>query len=313
MKKRLLKDYETFQGKKFLKSNKNYFEGWYYKITNGSNTIAFIPGINIDDGQKKAFIQVITNDQSYFIDYDIIAFSYKEEPFSIEIGNNYFSKDFIHINIDEDDLKITGNIKLVNKKSINKNLVNPNIMGPFSYLPAMECNHAIISMESKGHGYIKINDKKIKFKKGKSYIEKDWGISFPKKYIWLQGNCFNNQEASFMLSIAKVPFKIFTIHGLICALIIGNQEYRFATYNGTLIKQIKQERNKLYITLKRGKYVLNIVANIEQGHKLSAPVKGKMVKAIYENLAGEIKITLKKENIVIFSDISTNCGIEIVK
>ena len=32
---------------------------------------------------------------------------------------------------------------------ININFLNPNIMGPFSYIPFMECNHAILSMRSK--------------------------------------------------------------------------------------------------------------------------------------------------------------------
>ena len=49
------------------------------------------------------------------------------------------------------------------------------------------------------------------------------------------------------------------------------------------------------------------------GLKLSAPVKGKMEKDIFESISSSITVTLKKNDNVIFSDTSTNCGLEIVR
>ena len=43
--------------------------------------------------------------------------------------------------------------------------MNPNIMGPFSYIPFMECNHAILSMQNNANGSININDYEMKFDK----------------------------------------------------------------------------------------------------------------------------------------------------
>ena len=43
-------------------------------------------------------------------------------------------------------------------------------MGPFSYVPFMECNHAILSMKNTAIGEIKINDDIIKFSKDSGYI-----------------------------------------------------------------------------------------------------------------------------------------------
>ena len=51
----LMKNPELFQGEKHLKENKDYFEGWYFKITNVNYSISFIPGINID-AKEKIFI-----------------------------------------------------------------------------------------------------------------------------------------------------------------------------------------------------------------------------------------------------------------
>ncbi len=67
----LIKNPDLFQGEKYLNKNSNYFEGWYFKNTNYEDGISFIPGISIEKNEKKAFIQVITNDSSYFVNYDI--------------------------------------------------------------------------------------------------------------------------------------------------------------------------------------------------------------------------------------------------
>jgi len=297
-----------------LNKGKNYFEGWYFKNTNSDNGISFIPGINIDRKQKKAFIQVITNDSSYFVAYSIDDFKFSNNPFYIKIGNNYFSKDYVHIDINDNsqNLIIFGDIKYSHNVNISTNTFSPNIMGPFSYIPFMECNHAILSMKNTVNGSITINDKKINFNNGTSYIEKDFGCSFPKSYIWCQGNNFKISDASFMISIADIPFIIFCFRGIICSLVIDNTEYRFATYNGAKLLKYDITNNSLNIILKKGSYLLDIKSEYDAGLKLSAPVEGKMEKDIFESISEYISVTLKNKNKIIFSDTSTNCGLEIV-
>ena len=144
------------------------------------------------------------------------------------------------------------------------------------------------------------------------YIEKDWGISFPKSYIWCQGNNFKNSSSSFMLSIANIPFKFFNFRGMICDLIVGNKEYKFTTYNNAKILQYNVSRENINITLKRGKYILNIKSSNNAGNKLIAPVKGNMNKNILESITSNVYISLTRDGNIIFSDMSSNCGLEIV-
>lgn len=310
----LMKKPELFQGEKYLKKGKNYFEGWYFKNTNGKDTISFIPGINIDGINKKAFIQVITNKESYYFDYNIEDFVFNHDPFYIKIKDNIFEKEYLKINIEDKDknIRIYGNIKYENSVNLKTNILSPNIMGPFSYIPFMECNHAILSMKSDIKGSFKINNKNIKFKRGTGYIEKDWGISFPKTYIWLQGNNFKTSNTSFMCSVADIPFKLFNFRGLICVLIIGNKEYKFTTYNNAKIKKYEINDKKINITLKKGKYRLEIETTNNNSSLLSAPIKGKMEKNILESIDSKITITLKNKNRIIYKDTSINCGLEVV-
>ena len=122
----LMRNPELFQGEKHLNRNKNYFEGWYFKNTNNENGISFIPGINLNGKEKKAFIQVITTNSSYFVNYDIGDFKFSYGPFYIKIGNSFFSKDSIYIDIRDDtqNLTIFGEIKYSNRKNIGTNFLN---------------------------------------------------------------------------------------------------------------------------------------------------------------------------------------------
>ena len=304
---------ELFQGEKYLSRSKNYFEGWYFKNTNGIDSISFIPGISINSIEKRAFIQVITNEKSYFIDYNINDFRFCYDPFYIEIGNNFFSLDKIYLDIDCDDLVLKGDILYSDSINIKKNIFNPNIMGPFSYIPFMECNHAILSMDSSINGRIVINGNEIDFINGNGYIEKDYGVSFPKSYVWLQGNSFKDSRISFMFSMADIPFMKFSFTGLICVLLVNGKEYKFTTYNNSKIVNYSISDELLDITLKRGKYTLNIKGDYGNSLKLIAPIKGRMEKDIFESISSIITVTLYRKSEKIFSDISVNCGLEIVK
>ena len=306
---RKLNNKEIFQGKKYLSSNKNYFEGWYFKNSSDSGCISFIPGISINADEKISFIQVITDDNSWIVDYNIDDFEYNDEPFWIRIGNNYFSKERVHIDINDKELglNIKGDLKYKNHIYLKR-----NIMGFFSFIPFMQCNHSILSMKNKIEANLFINDNNIEFLNCTGYIEKDFGVSFPKYYIWGQGNNFNDKDVSFFISVADIPFKMFNFRGFICSLIVSGKEYRFATYNNSKILKYEINDNGYNIILKRGKYILEVDAFCNDSFLLKAPVDGKIDKEIFECINGKINITLKKNKKIIFLDESYNCGIEMV-
>lgn len=315
MKSLYLKNNPTlFQGEKKIKSAENYFEGWYFKNTNLNEAISFIPGISIKGKEKFSFVQVITSTESYYIPYSFEDFKFSYKPFFIKIKDNFFSEEEIILNIEYNNLKITGDIRFSNNINLKKLFLAPNIMGPFSYIPNMECNHAILSLHHLINGELKINSKTLDFKNGVGYIEKDWGTSFPKSYIWCQGNCFTNKvNTSLFLSIANIPFKTFSFRGFICVLYLSGKEYRFATYNGAKIEEYKKVDNYIDIVLTKKEYKLIITAKNKDARKLLAPKNGNMNIHVLESVNSEIDVILFKNNSVIYKDYSTNCGLEIKK
>ena len=108
------------------------------------------PALILLIGDYSSFIQIITKDNSYFLNYSFEDFSFSNSPFFIKIANNYFYLDKINIDINDSfhRLNIEGSLHFSNHTSIKNDLFTPNIMEPFSYFPSMECNHAILSMKS---------------------------------------------------------------------------------------------------------------------------------------------------------------------
>jgi len=170
-----MKNTEIFQGNKKLRY-KNYFEGWYFKHSVEDLGIAFIPGISIQNGNERAFIQVITKTTTYCVFYNFNEVQFSSSPFFVRIGKSFFSKEKIALDINDrkQDLKIYGSLHYSNIQNIQKTRWSPNIMGPFSHVPFMECNHAILSMKHDITGKIFVNDSIYDFNNGQGYIEKDF-------------------------------------------------------------------------------------------------------------------------------------------
>lgn len=301
-----------FQGEKYLKNNEEYFEGWYFKNTNQEKTISFIPGISIHSEKKEAFVQIITKENSWYIPYDISEFSYTHEPFAIRIGDNYFSNEKIELAICHAEINLKGTLYFQDQIDITHSLLSPNIMGIFSFIPKMECNHAIISMKHFINGRIAINREILNFENGIGYIEKDWGYSFPSNYVWGQANCFSNQTASLFFAIANIPFYHFHFKGLICNFILEGKEYRFATYNGGKVVKSNLNQDNISIVLKKQNLTLEIIGKSNQAKVLKAPQNGKMKNHIQESIQAEISVILKQGNDIIYQDKSNCAGLEIV-
>lgn len=308
----LLENPEVFQGEKKIKHSTCYFEGWYFKNIGEDCSISFIPGIHIENEKKSAFIQVITNSSSYYIYYPFNEFHFSYKSFSISIGNNFFSLDKIKIDIKNEDIRINGELYYKNHIKIAKSIISPNIMGPFSLIPFMECNHAILSMKHDITGNLFINNINYNFNNGVGYIEKDWGSSFPTSYIWAQANNFKNKDVSFFLSVATIPLPSFSFRGFICDLIFNGREFRFTTYNCSKIINYRTSNNNFNIKLKNKNYMLHIYSKNKNSFNLKAPRCGAMDKEIFESIDSNIYICLSQNKDILFEGESTNAGLEIV-
>ena len=177
----------------------------------------------------------------------------------------------------------------------------------------MECYHDTISMNHGLMGSLYLNDMEINFNDGKGYIEKDWGISFPKEYIWLQSNHFEQKSASIMFSVAHIPFMKTAFKGLLCNLYCNEKEYRFATYNNSKILELRHTEDTISIILGKGDLTLYINNKIINRGDLNAPKDGCMDLIIKEGLNGNVRVKLMRTSgEIIFEGYGNPCAAEIV-
>lgn len=303
---------------KGIHKKRNYFEGWYYKCVtfNRKTTLSFIPGISVNKENPHAFIQVIYNDgesiKTHYLTFKINDFHYDFSVNKLSIKNNLFFPDKFFIDYENKEFTVRGEVKLVDQTPIKTSLFTPSIMGFFEYLPFMECNHDVVSMSHRLSGKIKLDDKTIDFDKGKGYIEKDYGKSFPGKYVWIQSNNFSDDDTSLMFSYAKIPYLGLKFNGFITNLIYNNKEYRFATYNFSKAKIIQLEEHLVIFEIKKGKYKLIIKAENSNTIPLAAPKEGVMDHYIKEGLSGFAEISLYENHKLIYNDTGKSAGIEIM-
>ena len=186
-------------------------------------------------------------------------------------------------------------------------------MGWYSYIPFMECYHGIVSANHLIDGHLHINSQKIDFTKGKGYIEKDWGTSFPECWIWVQSNSFDHQDVSLFVSIAKIPWLGSFFMGFIAFIYLDRKYYPFATYNRSRIEGLSRNDTYLNIQLTNKRYKLDVSVEVANASELIAPARGSMNRRIKESIDSKVEVLLQSSSgESIFNSKSDRAGLEII-
>jgi len=286
----------------------NYFEGWFYKVVDEAkvNVYAFIPGVILGE-DSHAFIQILDGQthQSSYLRFPIANFRAAKNKFEIQIGNNIFTSNFMDLNIDSPKSNVKGKLIFTNLKPWPVRLFSPGIMGCYAFVPFMECFHGVISLDHQIEGNLSINEQQIDFRRGRGYIEKDWGKSFPSSYIWIQSNHFDQKGVSLVASVAKIPWLTSSFRGFIIGLLIDGKLYKFTTYTGAKIKYLNLSNYHVKLEINDKKFKLKIEAQRKEGGLLLAPYKMTIFKKVSETLSSQVKVDLYEQNknreVLIFS------------
>lgn len=285
-----------------IKKHDKFFEGWYFKIVSKSEdlVIAIIPGIfkNRDKSKEHSFIQFLDGKSrnSHYINYLSSDFTAKKENFEVQIKDSFFSERHIKLNISTKELKLEGEINLNDNYPWPITTLSPGIMGYYAFVPVMQCNHGVLSMESSVSGELNYNGKQISLNGGKAYIEKDWGSAFPSSYVWLQCNHFKENKVSLFGSVANIPWLFSSFTGFLFGLLLKDQLYRFTTYTGAKIDKIAISDDTVELTIIDRKHKLEITAYKSEGATLLAPYDENMLGRVSETLDSKILFKFYKKS-----------------
>lgn len=306
-----------FQGNR---KQHTYFEGWYFKCISADRTraLALIPGMAVDpQGRRHAFIQLIdaVAGKTEYFEFSASEFAAAQDRFDIRIGQNHFHRDGITLNIQTPRGTLRGKLTFSEIRTFPVSWHTPSIMGPFQFVPLMECYHAIIHLSHRIQGVLEIDGVPFDFENGAGYIEKDYGRSFPKTYLWFQASHFDSQDASFVFSRARIPWLGSEFPGFFAYFTnFKGIEVRFATYNRSKLCdwQVDPENGTCSGTLKGPGGILRFAAQMAGGGRLRAPVDGIMNREIIESITAfvSVKLTDPKGNLL-YEGSSGEAGMEI--
>ena len=292
--------------------SKNYFEGWYFKTVDKENHLAFsfIPGISRNsNGEAHAFIQFIDGikKETKYYNFDIEDFKSDDKTFDIRIANNKFSLNGFNVKLEGIDAELS----LHNPQELKSNLLRPGIMGWYAYMPFMQCYHGLVSMNHQVSGNLNMNGHDFQLSNANGYIEKDWGSSFPKAWIWNQCNTFSKEDdLSIFASVAHIPWLGSHFIGFIAALYWRGKIEVFATYNRSQNKTHLLD-DSVHMVFTKGKKRLEVLATHAEGAELISPISGEMRGKVNESLLAKVELSYFENNCCVLKDYGSFAGLEL--
>ncbi len=298
---------------------RGYFEGWYVKLVSAdaSQRLAVIPGIFLGDGSsaaspREAFVQVLDGATgcSWYHQCPIDDFHADTRSFDVTVGNNHFSPSGVHLDLPG----LSGDIHFTTPLDpwpVRWN--SPGVMGPYGLVPFMECYHGVVSLGHGLSGSLQMDGVATSFDAGRGYIEKDWGSAFPAGYVWIHSNHFDGEPAaSFVGSVAIIPWKRSSFRGFIIGLKHHGQLHTWATYNGSRELGLTIDDTKVRWVLEGPDGRLTIEALRARGGLLHAPLRSQMHRRVEETLDAHVTVTHQDaQGRVIFTSQSTLTGMEV--
>ncbi len=292
---------------------RSYFEGWYFKLVDAAEAQVFavIPGISIGkDGVSHAFIQVLDGKhcKASYHEFPAVDFQPSESGFHLQLGANSFSSS--HIQLDLPALK--GRIEFQSPSPWPKMLGAPGIMGWYSFVPFMQCFHGVLSMHHRLSGQMQVHGRQtVDFSGGIGYLEKDWGTSFPRSYIWMQASHFaQGEKVGLFASVAHIPWLKSYFIGYIVGFQLGDVLYRFATYTGASMKASLGDQ-VVHLAFRDRRYRLDITAIQAPGAVLISPLTGEMKGKVNESMQAELQVRFYDRDTLVYEGTGRNAGLEL--
>ena len=284
---------------------RDFFEGWYFKLVDAGERqrLAVIPGVFLgkQGHDSHAFVQTLdgVTGRTTYHRYPLESFWAAPDLFDIRVGPNRFNAHEIGLAIDTPQRRLLGCLRFDGVTPWPVSWRAPGIMGWYALVPFMECYHGVLGFDHLIQGQLLVDDGMIDFSGGRGYIEKDWGQAFPRAWIWMQTNHFATEGVCLTASVARIPWLGAAFRGFIAGLWVQGVLYRFATYTGAVVEELRLTHQHVHWRL-RGPgpdgrpHRLAIVAqrNDEGVDLLHAPDRSAMVQRVLESLTAVVDVRL---------------------
>ncbi len=297
------------------KARPPFFEGWYFKLVSADQKHAWavIPGVILGE-DAHTFVQVLDGEtgESEYYRYPLETFTASRRSLHLRVADNEFSLGGLRLALTGGRLPLQGEVKFEGVYSWPVSLLRPGVMGPFAWLPWMECYHGVLSFDHALHGSLRLGERRVEFSGGQGYIEKDWGRAFPKAWVWMQTNHFEEAQVCLTASVAIIPWLRSSFPGFIIGLWRQGKLYQFATYTGAQLVRLGADASEVYYEVQDRRYHLAVRAHRAATGLLKGPDVKQMGRRVLESLRAEVQVRLThRTGEVIFEGRGGRAGMEV--
>lgn len=275
-----------------------FFEGWYVKLVTGDGrrSLALVPGIfrGLERGSAHAFVMIV-DPRRPWVDYarfSLDAFAGSDRAFDIRVGPTHFDASGIQVDLEG----CRGEVAFGPLTPWPVTLPSPGVMGWYAWVPAMQCYHGIVSLDHPLEGALEVRGEHVDFSGGRGYIEKDWGRCFPKRWIWMQSNHFEETGVSVTASLADVPWLGGAFPGFLVGVWRGGELLRFTTYTGAKVVRVAPLDQGVTLEVEDAHHHLHLTARGGHVVPIHKPDERSMRGVVHEHLDATLEVRLTERS-----------------
>ncbi|MEO1231400.1 MAG: tocopherol cyclase family protein [Myxococcota bacterium] len=274
-----------------------FFEGWYYKlVTADGQSLALIPGMfrGREADSDHGFLQVVRPGEPWvdYRSYPLDTFKGRDDALAVELGGHRFTSEGLRL---EDD-GLSGEVRFGSLASWPVTWASPGVMGWYAWVPTMQCYHGIVSLDHTLSGALEVSGERFDFEGGRGYIEKDWGRSFPKRWIWMQSNHFSTPGVCVTISLANVPWIVGAFPGFLVGVWRDGQLKRFTTYTGAKVTDAGRTEDGVRFSCEDATHRLTVRARGGRAVPLHKPSEASMRGIVHEHLDATLEVRLERRS-----------------
>ena len=292
------------------------FEGWYYRATepNSGESWVIITAYWLDrNGDGRSFIELIqgsTGDtyKRVFEDVDVKAYQENTGEFALSIGDVFFSADLISGRFTDErgaEVALELEVDACAYWGAPEHDRNRWTMGWATEVVGPPLKWHVHHLKGEASGYIEIRHegevKRADLSGAPLHQEKNWGNAFPKRWVWLQSNVFEDRpDVAFAAAGGPVFGFDLSPSGYMMGLRIRNQFFNWRTQDGHSFKDVSfktdPETGLAIWTLRaeslRYRADVRATGPISELIAVDVPADGGLAFGAFEHLSAELKVDL---------------------
>jgi tocopherol cyclase len=302
-------------------SSDPYYEGWYHKVALPSQDDAFffiytvanpLPGSQMP---AEAFLYCgrQKTGETVYQSFPVDSFSASRKRRDVRIGDTARATALRFAGEAED-----AGVSCEWDIWLEDGVAWTETMGWLTGQTGLETSWTVGTIRAHASGRINFNGQSYEFDDGVGYCDHNWGIIFPRSWIWMQAASFPDSDAALAASGGTVDLGETEIEAMMIGLYLDGEMNTFRTQDFDTVER-QAEKGHWLLNGESGNKRINIEANCdpEEMFHLLAPTETGMQPRAWESLMGTVSVTLEQRAsetddwLVVFEKSSDYAGVEI--